>query len=383
MLVMIFAPVLDAEMRRWTDVSGRTVEAELIKVEGDEVKIRRSADGQTFSLPIARLSEADQDFLRQQMTAKTKPGFKAQAPAGPAQYKALEWPRRIALPDNYEVEVVREDNNAGVYIYRTPHFEFHSDVKLARKVVREFGKIFEGTYSAMKAFPLEWNPQPIDSHYQTRLFRNRSDYEDAGGLPNSGGVYRTSKREILVPLSSLGVEKSSSGFTLDDSDEHSTLIHEITHQVHHDWLRRLPPWMVEGVAVYMESIPNEDGVFRFNKRELEAFVNGRNPYGAGAVQMVKLERLMTMDSKAWNANFYHNTDELSVYYLSAFLLVNYFLHDDGKGEGRRLYAYCRAIQNGQSDEQARPLLLGGRSYEELGEELQRAYKRDDLKVIFF
>ncbi len=374
-LTLIFGAALYAETRVWTDTAGRKVEAELIRVDGDQVRIRRSIDGQVFSLPIVKLSEADQEFLR----AQTKTTAEASAdPEQPGKAKALVWPRRTDLPDNYDVEIVREDNSAGVYIYRTPNFEFHSDVKLARKVVREFGKIFEGTYASMKAFPLAWNPQPTNSHYKTRLFRERSDYQAAGGMPNSGGVYIPWQREILVPLSSLGVEKSSSGFTLDDSGEHSTLVHEITHQVHHDWLAKLPPWMTEGMAVYMESVPNDDGEFRFDRRDLEEYVRREN--GAGPVTMAPLEKLMTMNQSAWNANFTNNPKELHKYYQSAFLLVNYFLHLDGEGEGRRINAYCRAIESGTPDEQARALLLAGRSYTELTEDLQRAYKREGVEV---
>lgn len=53
-----------AEMRTLTDTEGRTIQADVIAVEGDQVKIRR-ADGQTFNLPMDRLAEADQKALRE------------------------------------------------------------------------------------------------------------------------------------------------------------------------------------------------------------------------------------------------------------------------------------------------------------------------------
>lgn len=64
-----------AEMRTLTDTQGRTIEADVIAVEGDVVKIRR-ADGQMFDLPIDRLAEADQRALREWAkaeAAKPKP----------------------------------------------------------------------------------------------------------------------------------------------------------------------------------------------------------------------------------------------------------------------------------------------------------------------
>jgi len=52
------------EMRTWTDVSGKhTIEAELVSLAGDKVKLRRE-DGQEITLPLARLSEDDRAYLK-------------------------------------------------------------------------------------------------------------------------------------------------------------------------------------------------------------------------------------------------------------------------------------------------------------------------------
>ena len=57
-------PEIDrSEMRTWTDTQGRTIEARLVRVEGENVTIRR-ADGQVFTIPVEILSEADREFLR-------------------------------------------------------------------------------------------------------------------------------------------------------------------------------------------------------------------------------------------------------------------------------------------------------------------------------
>ncbi|GHB95417.1 SHD1 domain-containing protein [Cerasicoccus arenae] len=382
--IILSAATLSATTRTWTDTKGRQVEAEFVEVDHDHVKIKRVPDGDVFSIPIALLSKNDQNFIRQQTIPP--PSAQPANESSPPPFDGLVWPRRVDLPDDYEVEVVREDSQTGEYIYRTPHFEFHSDVKLARKVVREFGKIFEGTYAAMQAFPLEWKPQPGETHFTTRLFAMKESYLAAGGLPNSGGVYLPSKREIWTPLSSLGVKKSSSSFTLDDSDDYATLIHEITHQVHHDWLQLLPQWIVEGMAVYMESVPYDDGQFRFDKRDVEDFVyqrSGMRLQKGNPVPMVPVERLMTISHAEWNRNFEDEPELLSQYYLSAFLLLNYYLHFDGEGEGRCIYAYCRALESGVTPDDAQAFLLDGRTYAEIFAELVAAYKREDLEIVIW
>ncbi len=59
--VSIFS--LHAAPRVWTDLDGRTVEAELVRADSASVVIRRAADGREFTLPRDRLSPADLAFL--------------------------------------------------------------------------------------------------------------------------------------------------------------------------------------------------------------------------------------------------------------------------------------------------------------------------------
>lgn len=64
--------------RTWTDTTGRTVEADFVKVDGANVVIRL-ANGSTSLFPISRLSEADQAFLKQQSPAPAAPVAAAEA----------------------------------------------------------------------------------------------------------------------------------------------------------------------------------------------------------------------------------------------------------------------------------------------------------------
>ena len=52
--------------RTWTDHSGKfTIEAELVDIEGETVRLRRPS-GDEFTIPLARLSAADQEYVRRQ-----------------------------------------------------------------------------------------------------------------------------------------------------------------------------------------------------------------------------------------------------------------------------------------------------------------------------
>lgn len=64
---LVLCSVLHA--RTWTEASsGRTVEADFVRVDGASVVIRM-ANGSTTQFPITRLSAADQEFIKQQSGA--------------------------------------------------------------------------------------------------------------------------------------------------------------------------------------------------------------------------------------------------------------------------------------------------------------------------
>ncbi len=60
MLTMVVAGPLAA--REFTDVEGRTLEAELVGVQGDNARLELP-NGRTVAVPLARLSEPDREFV--------------------------------------------------------------------------------------------------------------------------------------------------------------------------------------------------------------------------------------------------------------------------------------------------------------------------------
>jgi hypothetical protein len=97
--------------RTFTDKNGRSMEAEVVAKQGDQVRIKR-ADGQQFTVPATTFSPADQEYIKtwQAPAAGTpaKPGAPAtpaSAPSGPADPRvkpgavvALEFP---SLPKDH------------------------------------------------------------------------------------------------------------------------------------------------------------------------------------------------------------------------------------------------------------------------------------------
>jgi hypothetical protein len=53
-----------ADARTWTDRRGRQIEADFLGVAEGNVRIKRSSDNKIFLVPLERLSDADQAFIR-------------------------------------------------------------------------------------------------------------------------------------------------------------------------------------------------------------------------------------------------------------------------------------------------------------------------------
>ena len=70
---LVFCALSNLQSRTWTEAqSGRTLEGDFVSVQGGAVVVR-TGNGGTLQLPLARLSEADQTFVKEQAATATKP----------------------------------------------------------------------------------------------------------------------------------------------------------------------------------------------------------------------------------------------------------------------------------------------------------------------
>ena len=68
-----------ADLRTWLSSDGNyAVRAELIEADGTNVRLRKP-DGSIVTVPIAKLSAADRDFLAAQSRKKTSPAAESDA----------------------------------------------------------------------------------------------------------------------------------------------------------------------------------------------------------------------------------------------------------------------------------------------------------------
>jgi len=322
-----FAPAQESE-RAWTSSDGKQLTGTLESFDGTNVQIRTSKAA--FKFPLARLSEADQQYI------------KAWAANKPVSVGA--WPEFVEVPLDLPVQTITEEE--GNCVYRSPHFEFRAPIRLSQSVIREFARIFEATFEAVKALPVGFDPKPNDSgFFVTELYRTKEDYYAAGGPEGSGGVYKTRDDKIMIPLEFLGVKAVGNRFILEARGDNDVLKHEIAHQVTRRWLLLSDVWFVEGLAEYIAAARYKDGRYTFKNiaGSVEEYVFKRT--SDAAYPMLPVDSLLKMSFQEWAAAL--TGTGMNRNYPSANLLMFYFLHLDGDGKGTAVAEYLRALDKGE------------------------------------
>lgn len=105
-IAVVLALACSVQARTWTSVSGKTVEAEFVALQGANV-VLQTPDGQKLSVGLGALSRADQEFVHSQKASAAAPGaptaeslgLPAETPsAGPAAHGAAGRPPALGAP---------------------------------------------------------------------------------------------------------------------------------------------------------------------------------------------------------------------------------------------------------------------------------------------
>lgn len=316
--------------RDWKTAAGRTFQASPTGFDGTTAAFRLP-NGQRTQMALSDLSPEDQAYL-------------------------IEWqkkqPIKVVMPEvagvetsAIKAEVVSEDPKEGKFVYRTQHFEFESDGKFTQSLLREVARNFEATYELLKALP--WNIQPTPpsgQYFRAKLLRYEDAYYALGAPQNSGGVYMSRFETFMVPFSSIGLKVVGKSFAKDNDYRSDTLVHELTHQMMHFWLDVLPNWVIEGTAEYAGNLPLRNGKFR-----VSAAKNGLKDYleflksRSAVPQPYPLEELFFISGKRWNEVLAQNPGISRRMYFTSYLLVYYFMHLEGKGDGQLFIRYLREV----------------------------------------
>lgn len=411
-----------APLRPWKDVQGRIIQAAFIKATAEAVTVRMT-DGKEHDIPLSRLCAEDQAFVKGQATLAPAPATSAPATPAPTRVPVEKraWPQNVVVPGrSIEIQPVEESAPTRRFVYQSEAFQFTSQAKLAGSVMKEVARTFEATRALVTALPwgVVCRPPEGMARYQAALYETRNDYIAAGGPANSGGVYMTGEKIFKVPFPSIGLEMRGKTWFKNDNYSGDTLIHEITHQMMHDYLPFLPVWVIEGTAEYTEMLPYNAGTFRADshKGAMRDHINEMQKRGYSAT-IDNLQTHMTMNRGQWSGIAESSNRAMGELYFRSVLMVYFFCHLDGPQgkKGERFLKFMDAVHGDTenlrtffSDPRVKrhpdgsftyptsfpppdmkpetgpfkhlTLLLNDRSYSQIAQEMVEGYKSIGLKV---
>ena len=372
-----------AEMRSWTDLQNRKIEARMLGLQGETVMLELK-DGRKVPFPLAKLSAADAEFARNQKTdtnAENAPDSNEPAPNFDA-----PWPDRIKFGEDPEIKIIEEDAEKKRFIYESANYRYTCDVRLSKTVVKGFAVMFEATYLFCRTLPIGLDGgRRSDGKLQVRLFEEFDDYVKAGGPRESAGVFLGGKSHVLVPLTSLGVRPVGSGYMLDRDKSSKTLPHELTHQLTPETY--FEPggmgWFTEGIAEYIAVTPYRSGAYsvRNNYKDIIDYTTGYGAKGNGGRALgteIQLPALKTFMLQSYESFL----EQAGLNYGAGLLITYYFLQMDGDEDAKRIKAFLKALRGGKTGEDALAVLLDGRTFEQLEKEIAKAWKRRGVELTF-
>ncbi|MBK1835565.1 hypothetical protein [Roseibacillus ishigakijimensis] len=407
--LLLSVATLQAEVRTWTNTKNQTAEGELITATESEAIIQFSGRSASTAVALNTLSEADQDYVKEwirndgEVTSKGSTSGEDYNPdAGYGErLRSLErltaeipdnfdheWPKLIKTPEGVSVDLVRQDPEKKEWVYHSDHYEFVCDVELKSHLVERFAILFEGTREMMRQLPISSKK----AHVAGKTHRNRiilceseETYFRNGGPPGSAGVYMGGSDVVMVPLTSLGVKKVGSSYSVDYGESNKTLPHELAHQLtdHEYYKSGARGWFSEGLAEYVGVTPYRSGNFMvtktLNAARDYATEYGRKGEGGRALgdeisaPALKDYMLQSYGSFTANANFNYGL---------GLLVTAYFFEMEGGGDRVAITAFLKALREGKEGEEALQALLQGRTYAELAQDISDGWRSKGIDIEF-
>lgn len=395
------------EMRAWVNDKNRSAEGELISATETHAVIHFKGQKSSREVALTTLSTNDQEFIAEWLTQEKDKSTKKKVTYDPnASYRdrqknlsALtenipdnfdaEWPKLIKSPEGLEIALVEEDATNNKYVYHSNHYEFICDVPLKPHLVKRFATLFEGTREVCRALPISTKKAHIagETHRnRILLFETREAYVKNGGPPQSGGVFIGGKDIVMVPLTSLGVKKVGSSYSIDYKDDNKTLSHELAHQITDRVYYQLGArgWFSEGLADYVGTTPYRSGNFFISKSvgAAKEYATGFGREGNGGRHMG--EKISAPDLKTYMLQDYSRfTGESANFnYGLALLITTYFFHMDGDGDRVAITSFLKALREGKKGEEALEVLRQGRTFDELAKDISKGWRSKGVRITF-
>ena len=404
LLVILFFVLLafNCPARTWTSKEGVTFQGRLVEATVETATLASPELSRPLVVPIGELATPDQIFVRawhaeqvreKEAVARMHPYQRRQYELSKATRKIAEnfedaWPGIVSAPGPLEVSDLSEAEGGKRFVYHSPHYEFVCDVELKRSLVKRLAVLFEASREYCRQLPIsskKAHVAGIKHRNRILLFETKEGYMKAGGPPGSAGVYIGGKDIIMVPMTSLGVKKVGSSYSIDYDRENKTLPHELTHQLtdHYYFRSGARGWFSEGLAEYVGVTPYRSGSFNV-KKALTAIRDyatgfGRNGKGGRAlgdeISAPDLKSYMLQSYGAFVGNGNFN-------YGMGLLITTYFFHFDRGGDRVAIAAFLKALREGKEGEEALEALRQGRSWDDMEDQISAGWRGRGIRIRF-
>lgn len=391
--------------RTFTDTQGREIEATVVEIDEDSAKLKLDSNGKTHDIPFTKLSQQDVDFLKASMQAEADEAESAKQTSKKKSKKNKRkstqdlidehglkenfdapWPGIVSVSVSTEASAVTENKEENIFIYHSPNYEFTCDVRLSKSVLTKFAVMFEATRELYRQLPISSMKAHVPGEQHRNkilLFETKETYLKNGGPIGSAGAYFPAKDAILVPLTSLGVKKVGSSYMFDHDKSNKTLPHEIIHQLTDGeyYASGAIGWFSEGMADYCATTPYRSGKFlvKTNASAIKEYATAYGKDNNGGRNMgtefdaPDLKSYMTMSYGQFTQNGNFN-------YGLGLLITYYFFHMED--DRSNITAFLKALKEGKEGDAALEVLLNGRSYDELEEQITKKWRSKGVRITF-
>ena len=212
--------------------------------------------------------------------------------------------------------------------------------------------------------------ESLRKRHQVVYFRDRTDYVDSlkEAMPNIGisiGVYMDNMRTAY--------------FYADKKNDDRTLYHEATHQLFHE-SRPVSPkvgklsnfWIIEGIAMYMESLKVRDGYYELGGFEDQRMIAARYRL-LNDHFYVPLAELV-----GYNMEKIQKDPRIATLYSQSAGLTHFLIHYDHARYRDALVAYLTDVYSAHDTEQTLPKLTGA-NFVDLDKEYKEFMAKGDGK----
>ncbi|QQL46197.1 hypothetical protein [Sulfuriroseicoccus oceanibius] len=430
-----------AEMRTWTDVKGRKVQAELLEVDMTRGVRVRLANGREVWIAMEKLAGRDRIFARTEFARKlradqlrdpfapnerqTRPE-KAKPAARPVEPNFSDpWPSVIDSDISPDLKFIEPEEGDDYYVCESAHYRVRTSARLSKSLSKRLMILLESTHRYCAQVPLNFTKprQQQPEKFPVRLFASEKDYRMAGGLMGAKASYNARNGEVLITLEALGVKEIGNGYTSDASGRDQELVALFVRQLADPAWTKVS-WLDRGLASFMRITPYRPGKFTpssmkrpverffvhpvaevedqeylldpdYQKSDMEKLLEDaemedtivEKPYEPGfglgtKVVSPPLARLMAFSELEFDADLLGEGKRSAVHYGVATLLVHYMLNGDGESGKKAFQQYLRALQKGKAHAEVAPLLYGKRTPEQFQKDFQRYWTRAGIDISF-